>query len=308
MKEYIELVQLVMDKGEVRPDRTGTGTKSYFGTMFNHDCSKGFPLLTHKRIGTKSVFAELVWFLAGDTNSHRLEELGSTIWREWADDTGDIGPMYGAAWRGRRGHKVDQLAMVIKELQFNPTSRRMLVSAWVPEMLPDAKFSPVDNVKQGRMALAPCHVQYQFYVEGGEKLHLKWDQRSWDLALGGGFNIASYAALLYIIAFLMGLKPGRLIASVGDIHLYMDHINEGHVDEILSRPLYELPTMDLSGSTLLRHARHRIKGFQPSTPVSYYSSVLDYLFVENPEQMIKELREAVRNYKHGPSIKMNVSV
>lgn len=178
MKAYIDIVKLIKEEGEDRPDRTGTGTRSYFGVQLEHDCRNGFPLLTHKKIGTKSVFAELVWFLAGDTNSQRLEKMGSSIWREWADEDGDIGPMYGAAWRGKRGHKVDQLAEVLRELKFNPTSRRMLVSAWVPEMLPDAKYSPVDNVKMGKMALAPCHVQYQFYVSNGDTLHLKWDQRS----------------------------------------------------------------------------------------------------------------------------------
>lgn len=308
MKQYIDTVKLIQEKGEVRPDRTGTGTKSYFGVHFEHDCADGFPLVTHKKMGTKSVFAELIWFLAGDTNSHNLEKLGSTIWKEWANEEGDIGPMYGAAWRGKRGHKVDQLAQVLKEIKHNPNSRRMLVSAWVPELLPDTTFSPVENVNNGLMALAPCHVQYQFYVSNGDTLNLKWDQRSVDTALGLPYNIASYAALLYMMAYLTDLKPGRLIASLGDTHLYMDHINEGHVDEILSRELHELPTMDVSGIEPLQYARQKLTGFQPSTPLHFYSGVLDFLFIMRQKEMINGLRASISNYKHGPSIKMKVSV
>lgn len=308
MKQYIDLVKTIMEKGEIRLDRTGTGTKSYFGLTFEHDCSKTFPLVTHKQMGTKSVFAELVWFMAGDTNSHNLEKLGSTIWREWANKDGDIGPMYGAAWRGRRGHRVDQLATALRDIKFNPYSRRILVSAWLPELLPRDDRSPVENVNANRMALAPCHVQFQFYVSNNDTLNLKWDQRSSDTALGIPYNIASYAALLHIVAYLTDLKPGRLIGTFGDVHLYLDHIEEGHVSEILTRELHPLPTMDLSGIDVLDHARETIRDFKTNAPVFAFTYVLDYLFVDNGYKMVTGLRKSIKGYKHGKPISMNVSV
>lgn len=178
MKAYLDIIEKIMKSGEIRPDRTGTGTKSYFGTRFEHDCRDGFPLMTHKKISTKSVFAELVWFLGGNTNSDELVKMGSTIWKEFAAPDGNIGPMYGAAWRGRMGHPVDQLADAIRLIKTEPNSRRICVNAWKPELLPDPKISPSANASNGRMSLAPCHVSYQFYVGNDNILHLSWEQRS----------------------------------------------------------------------------------------------------------------------------------
>lgn len=308
MKQYLDLVKFVMDNGEVRPDRTGTGTKSWFGYMFEHDCRDGFPLMTHKKVGTKSVFSELVWFLAGDTNSHNLEKLGSTIWQEWANAAGDIGPMYGAAWRGRGYHEIDQLAMIIKEIKDSPMSRRLLVSAWLPELLPVSGMSPIDNVNEGNMALAPCHVQYQFYVTTNGVMHLKFDIRSNDLGLGAPFNIASYAALLYLVAYLTDYTPGRLIATIGDAHLYMDHIESGAVDKILAAKTHPLPTMDLSDIDILNVGRDRIRKFDKKTAPHIYGETLDMMFVDNAMQMVDGLRKSVKGYTHEEPIKMNVSV
>lgn len=308
MKAYIDLVNFVMENGEVRGDRTGTGTKSWFGYMIEHDCRNGFPLMTHKKMGTKSIFAELVWFLAGDTNSKNLEKLGSTIWKEWANENGDIGPMYGAAWRGRREHQIDQLALVLKEIKDAPTSRRLLVSAWLPELLPVSTMSPVENVNFGNMALAPCHVQYQVYVSQGDVLNLKFDIRSNDLGLGCPYNIASYAALLYLIAYLTDKTPGRLIATIGDAHLYLNHIESGAVDKILSAPTHPLPTMDLSEIDVLNKGRKTFRQFDKATPPHYYSRLLDRLFINHDAEMVAGLCGSIKNYVHEKPIKMDVSV
>lgn len=308
MKAYLDIVKKIMDAGEYRGDRTGTGTKSYFGTHFEHDCRDGFPLVTHKKVGTKSVFAELVWFLAGNTNSHDLEKLGSSIWKEFAAPNGDIGPMYGAAWRGRQGHPVDQLADAIRLIKFDPMSRRICVNAWKPELLPDTTMSPSENAAKGRMALAPCHVSYQFFVGRDDSLHLSWEQRSADTALGIPYNIASYAGLLHLVAYLTDLTPGRLIGNFGDTHLYNDHINEGHVETMLARQTHPLPTMSLEDSDTLHDARQIVRHFDKTTPVSMYGHLLDTLFIDNAEEMIDVLRQGIKNYTHEATIKMNVSV
>lgn len=308
MKSYLENVRKILMEGEERPDRTGTGTVSYFGTTFEHDMKDGFPLMTHKRMGTKSIFAELVWFLSGDTNSHNLEKLGSTIWKKFAAPNGDIGPMYGAAWRGYAGHRVDQIGVLLRDIKHNPESRRLCVSAWHPEMLPDSKCTPSENAANGKMSLAPCHTNFQCYVSMVGELHLTFTMRSSDTILGAPYNIASYGALLHIMAYLTDLTPGRLIANFGDSHIYMDHIIEGHAIKVVNAKTYTLPTMDLSNSLLLNAARETMRNTTPLTIRSHYSEILDVLFVDNREEIIEDLRSAVHGYVHGPSIKMNVSV
>lgn len=308
MKAYLDNVKKIMTNGEVRPDRTGTGTTSYFGTHFEHDMKDGFPLMTHKKMETKSIFAELVWFLAGSNDSHQLEKLGSKIWKKFAAPNGSIGPMYGSAWRGRHGHPVDQIAALLKELKFNAMSRRHYVSTWSPSMLPDPSMSPSANAEAGRMSLAPCHTSFQFYITVSGQLHLSFEMRSSDTLLGAPFNIASYGAMLNMFAYLLDLTPGRLIANFGDSHIYMDHIECGGLAEVLNRPTYELPSMDLSDIDELNYARQRIRGYQELTPVDKYSEVLDYLFDESAVQMISGLTDSIKNYQHGDSIKMKVSV
>ncbi|MGN1226746.1 MAG: thymidylate synthase [Candidatus Cryptobacteroides sp.] len=233
MKQYLDLLQRIMDEGVVKTDRTGVGTKSVFGHQMRFDLSEGFPLLTTKKVHLKSIIYELLWFISGDTNVRYLQEHGVSIWDEWADADGELGPVYGKQWRSweaRDGRVVDQLAQVVDMIKNHPDSRRMLVCAWNP--------GEVD-----KMALPPCHCLFQFYVAEG-RLSCQLYQRSADTFLGVPFNIASYALLTMMIAQVCGLQPGEFIHTTGDTHIYLNHFEQ--VKEQLSRSPRPLPRMLLN--------------------------------------------------------------
>jgi len=246
MKEYLDLLRHVKDNGVTKGDRTGTGTTSLFGYQMRFDLSKGFPLVTTKKIHTRSVFHELLWFLKGDTSITYLKENGVSIWDEWADENGDLGPVYGKQWRSWEGpdnEVVDQITNLIEEIKTNPNSRRLIVSAWNPSVLPDVKFSPTENAKMGKQALPPCHCLFQFYVSEG-KLSCQLYQRSADVFLGVPFNIASYALLVHMIAQVTNLEVGDFVHSFGDVHLYSNHVEQAELQ--LSRDSKPLPTLTLN--------------------------------------------------------------
>lgn len=233
MKQYLDLLQHVLDNGTIKHDRTGTGTKSIFGYQLRCDLSKGFPLLTTKKVHLKSIIYELLWFLKGDTNVHYLQEHGVRIWNEWADENGDLGPVYGHQWRSwpdYNGGYIDQISQVIDQIKNTPDSRRIMVSAWNVADVPTMK-------------LPPCHSLFQFYVADG-KLSLQLYQRSADLFLGVPFNIASYALLCMMIAHVTGLEPGEFVHTFGDAHIYLNHMDQVH--EQLSREPRPLPRMILN--------------------------------------------------------------
>ncbi len=230
MKQYLDLIEHVMEHGVLKHDRTGTGTKSVFGYQLRCDLSQGFPLLTTKKVHLKSIIYELLWFLRGDTNVRWLQEHGVRIWNEWADADGELGPVYGHQWRSwpdYHGGTIDQIAQVVDQIRVNPDSRRLLVSAWNVAEVAD-------------MALPPCHTMFQFYVANG-RLSLQLYQRSADLFLGVPFNIASYALLLQMVAQVTGLEPGEFVHSFGDAHIYTNHFDQ--VREQLSRTPRPLPRM-----------------------------------------------------------------
>jgi len=248
MKQYLELMRHVKENGTQKGDRTGTGTVSVFGYQMRFDLTEGFPLVTTKKCHLKSIIHELLWFLKGDTNIKYLTENGVKIWDAWADNEGDLGPVYGYQWRNWPSPDkgtIDQISEVVEMLKSNPNSRRIIVSAWNVADLPDESISPQENVKTGKMALAPCHAFFQFYVADG-KLSCQLYQRSADIFLGVPFNIASYALLTMMIAQVCDLEPGDFIHTLGDAHLYNNHLEQ--VDEQLSRDVYELPTLEINAS------------------------------------------------------------
>lgn len=233
MKQYLDLLSHILENGNEKTDRTGTGTKSVFGYQMRFDLQKGFPLLTTKKLHTRSIFHELLWFLKGDTNIKYLHDNKVTIWDEWVDENGDLGPVYGKqwrAWQGPDGKITDQISQVVNQIKNSPDSRRMLVSAW-----------NVGEVEQ--MALPPCHIVFQFYV-ANNKLSCQLYQRSADVFLGVPFNIASYALLTEMLAQVCGLEAGEFIHTLGDAHLYLNHIEQAKLQ--LSRTPYELPKLRLN--------------------------------------------------------------
>jgi thymidylate synthase len=233
MRQYHDLMELVLKRGVEKRDRTGTGTISVFGHQARYDLSDGFPLMTTKKLFAKAIIYELLWFLRGDTNVRWLQEHGVTIWDEWADANGELGPVYGHQWRSwpaPDGTSVDQIANLVRDIRTNPDSRRLIVTAW----------NPVDVPK---MALPPCHCLFQFYVANG-KLSCQLYQRSADIFLGVPFNIASYALLTMMMAQVTGLAPGEFVHTLGDAHLYLNHLDQAR--EQLSRKPYALPTMRLN--------------------------------------------------------------
>jgi thymidylate synthase len=233
MRQYHELLELVLKSGVEKRDRTGTGTISVFGHQARYDLADGFPLLTTKKLFVKAIIYELLWFLRGETNVRWLQERGVTIWDEWADANGELGPVYGQQWRSwptQHGGTIDQIANLIRDIKANPDSRRLIVTAWNPEDVP-------------KMALPPCHCLFQFYVANG-KLSCQLYQRSADIFLGVPFNIASYALLTLMIAQVTGLKPGEFVHTLGDAHLYLNHLDQAR--EQLTRKPYALPTMRLN--------------------------------------------------------------
>ncbi len=243
MQQYHDLIQHVLENGVDKGDRTGTGTRSVFGYQMRFNLAEGFPLVTTKKIHVKSVIHELLWFLKGDTNTKYLQENGVRIWNEWANEQGDLGPVYGHQWRNWNSEEIDQIKELIKTLKTNPNSRRMLVSAWNPSVLPDTSQSFADNVAQGKAALPPCHAFFQFYV-ANNKLSCQLYQRSADIFLGVPFNIASYALLTMMIAQVCGFEYGDFIHTFGDAHIYNNHFEQVKLQ--LSRDIKALPTMELN--------------------------------------------------------------
>lgn len=245
MRQYLALLRDVIDNGADRPDRTGVGTRAVFGRQLRFDLTRGFPLLTTKRVHWKSVAYELLWFLRGSTDNGWLKQHGVGIWDEWATEEGDLGPIYGRQWRSWAcpdGSTIDQISNVLAAIRANPSSRRLVVSAWNPADLPLDGISPQENVCRGRMALAPCHCLFQFYVQDG-RLSCQLYQRSADLFLGVPFNIASYALLTQLMAEQSGLRPGEFVHSFGDLHLYRNHLTEEIVFAQLARAPRQLPEL-----------------------------------------------------------------
>ncbi|MCM0611055.1 thymidylate synthase [Marinobacter sediminum] len=247
MKAYLDLMQDVVDNGFDKGDRTGVGTRSVFGRQVRFNLKDGFPLVTTKKVHLRSIIYELLWFLNGSTDNNWLKERKVSIWNEWALDDGDLGPIYGKQWRSWHcpdGRVVDQISEVIEQIRTKPNSRRLIVSAWNPAELPDESIGPQDNVREGRMALAPCHCLFQFYVADG-KLSCQLYQRSADLFLGVPFNIASYALLTHMIAQQCDLDVGEFVHTFGDCHLYQNHLTDDIVFEQLKREPRALPTLVL---------------------------------------------------------------
>lgn len=258
MHQYLELLQHIIDTGTPKSDRTGTGTLSCFGYQFRFNLADGFPLVTTKKLHLKSIIYELLWFLKGDTNIQYLNEHGVSIWNEWADESGDLGPIYGKQWRswqGADGKVIDQISDVIHQIKSNPDSRRMIVSSW--------------NVAElHEMALMPCHSLFQFYVADG-KLSCQLYQRSADVFLGVPFNIASYALLTLMMAQVCELKPGEFVHTFGDVHLYNNHIEQAKLQ--LSRTPYPLPVMELNASVKnifnFEFEDFRLENYQSHPPI-----------------------------------------
>ncbi len=249
MKQYLDGLRHILEHGVPSDDRTGTGTLSYFGMQMRYDLAEGFPLVTTKRVHLKSIIHELLWFLSGDTNIGYLQENGVSIWDEWADPQGDLGPVYGRQWRNFGG--VDQIAEVVRQIRETPDSRRMIVSSWNPVDVPD-------------MALPPCHTLWQVRVLGG-KLHLQLYQRSADMFLGVPFNIASYALLQMMLAKITGLTPGTFVHTLGDAHIYSNHMEQVHTQ--LARTPRPLPIMEIlrqpDSIFDFRYEDFCIKGYDP---------------------------------------------
>lgn len=246
MKEYLQLMRHVKEQGVKKEDRTGTGTLSVFGYQMRFDLAEGFPLVTTKKCHLKSIIHELLWFLKGETNIRYLKENGVSIWDEWATEDGELGPVYGHQWRSwdaGDGSTIDQIKDVVEQIKHNPDSRRLIVSAWNPAVLPDTSVSPRENAANGRQALPPCHTMFQFYVLNN-KLSCQLYQRSGDVFLGVPFNIASYALLTMMVAQVCDLEPGEFIHTLGDAHLYVNHLEQTDIQ--LAREPFKRPTMKIN--------------------------------------------------------------
>ena len=259
MEQYLDLMRRVLDEGTVKHDRTGTGTKSVFGHQMRFDLRDGFPVVTTKKLHLKSIIHELLWFLKGDTNIAYLKDNGVSIWDEWADERGDLGPVYGHQWRSwpaADGGTIDQIAWVENEIRRNPDSRRLIVSAWNPADIP-------------KMKLPPCHLLFQFYVANG-RLSCQLYQRSADIFLGVPFNIASYALLTLMMAQVTGLEPGDFVHSLGDAHLYLNHLDQTRLQ--LSRDPRPLPTMRINPAIRslfdFRYEDFTLEGYAPHPAIS----------------------------------------
>lgn len=264
MKQYLDLLQRILNEGVVKDDRTGTGTKSVFGHQMRFDLSQGFPLLTTKKLHLKSIIYELLWFLKGDTNVHYLQEHGVRIWNEWADEQGELGPVYGYQWRSwpdYNGGHIDQISQVVDQIKHNPNSRRMIVNAWNVACVNDMK-------------LPPCHLLFQFYVADG-KLSLQLYQRSADTFLGVPFNIASYALLLQMMAQVTGLEVGDFVHTTGDTHLYLNHLDQARLQ--LTRTPRPLPRMvinpDVKSIFDFHYEDFQLEGYDPWPHIAAQVSV-----------------------------------
>lgn len=264
MRQYLDLIEDVLNNGVKKTDRTGTGTISKFGHQMRFDLSQGFPLVTTKRIHMKSVIYELLWFISGDTNTKYLNDNGVRIWNEWADENGDLGAVYGSQWTNWNGEDINQLQDVIKILKTNPDSRRMLVSAWNPSVLPDPKISFSENVSQGKAALPPCHAFFQFYV-ANNRLSCQMYQRSADIFLGVPFNIASYSLLTMMVAHVCGYRAGEFIHTIGDAHIYQNHIEQTKLQ--IERKPKPLPRMFLNAKVTnlfdFKYEDFTLVGYEP---------------------------------------------
>lgn len=246
MRPYLKLLSDILETGTKKSDRTGTGTLSLFGYQMRFDLAEGFPVVTTKKLHLRSIIHELLWFLKGDSNIAYLNENGVSIWDEWATESGDLGPVYGAQWRSwpkPDGGTVDQISVLLEDLRNRPDSRRHIVSAWNPAVLPDETRSPQENAAAGLQALPACHTLFQFYV-ANDRLSCQLYQRSGDVFLGVPFNIASYALLTLMIAQVLDLSPGEFILTLGDAHLYLNHLEQAETQ--LSRQPYPLPQMKLN--------------------------------------------------------------
>lgn len=264
MQQYLDLMQRILEEGVDKADRTGTGTRSIFGHQMRFDLSKGFPVVTTKKLHLKSIIHELLWFLSGDTNIRYLKENGVRIWDEWADDNGNLGPVYGYQWRSwpaPDGRSIDQISQLVEQIKTNPDSRRHIVSAWNPALVDD-------------MALPPCHTLFQFYVANG-KLSCQLYQRSADVFLGVPFNIASYALLTMMMAQVCDLEPGDFVHSLGDAHLYSNHFEQAKLQ--LTRDPRPLPTMvinpDVKDLFAFKFEDFRLEGYDPHPRIKAEVSV-----------------------------------
>lgn len=271
MRQYLDLMQHVLDHGTDKSDRTGTGTRSVFGYQMRFDLAAGFPMLTTKKLHLRSIIHELLWFLEGDTNIGYLKDNGVSIWDGWATDDGELGPVYGKQWRswaGANGETVDQIVDLVDGLKNNPDSRRHIVSAWNPTVLPDPAISPRDNAAAGKQALPPCHCLFQFYVADG-KLSCQLYQRSADIFLGVPFNIASYSLLTLMLAQVCGYQPGDFVHTLGDAHLYSNHMEQ--VQTQLARTPGPLPTMHLNPAVSdifgFKYDDFELRGYEPQAHI-----------------------------------------
>ena len=243
MKQYHDLLNHVLKKGASKSDRTGTGTISVFGYQMRFDLAEGFPMMTTKKLHLRSIIHELLWFLKGDTNIKYLKDNKVNIWNDWADENGDLGPVYGHQWRNWNSEGIDQVIELIEQIKNNPDSRRHIIAAWNPSVLPDTSKSFSENVANGKAALPPCHAWFQFYVADG-KLSCQLYQRSADIFLGVPFNIASYALFTMMIAQVCDLEAGEFVHTFGDAHIYMNHMEQVKLQ--LSRDFYALPKMKMN--------------------------------------------------------------
>ena len=271
MQNYLDLLQHILDHGTRKADRTGTGTLSVFGYQMRFDLAAGFPAVTTKKLHLKSIIHELLWFLSGDTNIRYLNENSVRIWDEWATEDGDLGPVYGAQWRNwvaPDGRRIDQISQLLDDLNKRPDSRRHIVSAWNPALLPDETQSPQDNAAMGLQALPPCHTMFQFHVADG-RLSCQLYQRSADVFLGVPFNIASYSLLTMMIAQVTGLKPGQFIHTFGDVHIYLNHREQ--VQTQLGREPFPLPRMkinpDVSDLFEFRYEDFELENYRCHPPI-----------------------------------------
>tara|TARA_X000001036_G_C20614456_1_gene780358 strand:+ start:593 stop:1417 length:825 start_codon:yes stop_codon:yes gene_type:complete len=243
MRQYLDLASHVLENGELKEDRTGTGTKSVFGYQMRFNLQEGFPMVTTKKLHLKSIIYELLWFLKGDTNIKYLKENGVNIWNSWADSNGNLGPVYGFQWRNWNNDGIDQISNLIYDLKNNPSSRRHLISAWNPSVLPDTSKSFETNVANGKAALPPCHAFFQFHVIN-DKLSCQLYQRSADIFLGVPFNIASYSLLTLMVAQVCDLKPGDFVHTFGDAHIYSNHFEQMELQ--ITRNPRKLPTIKIN--------------------------------------------------------------
>jgi len=272
MQTYLDLLQHILDQGTAKSDRTGTGTISHFGYQMRFNLADGFPAVTTKKLHFKSIIHELLWFLNGDTNIRYLNDNGVRIWDEWAADNGDLGPVYGAQWRkwiAPDGRRIDQVAQLLNDLKSKPDSRRHIISAWNPALLPDESRSPRENAAMGLQALPPCHTMFQFHVADG-RLSCQLYQRSADVFLGVPFNIASYSLLTMMIAQVVGLEPGDFVHTFGDVHIYLNHMEQ--VKTQLGRKPFPLPVMKINPDRKdlfdFRYEDFELQGYQCHPAIS----------------------------------------